>query len=330
MQLTATLLLALALAAAPEEKPQPAAVPTTIGMYTNYWHGGAKDDAPVKYVLIPMAAYQDGKWYSSALFAMATPGKRNKLAETFRPEQDIFLDALMTKTFYLCANPATTFTPEKKKIPWKVEQQYIGLAGSLKGKIEEEDEYFDLAMTNVPEVSATLKNTALSEEDETFYSKRLTELISTAVINWESNLPKGKQRPTFIPEHYQPPEYVQVLKFKLPGGWEGLWLHATLEYPLEASPRELGSSESSDWSGYYNALVEVRPASKNQILWEYASFDGWESGNRYYELKGVFDADKNNKPEFLFDVGGWEYGEYMLVHAEKGELVKVSSVFGAL
>ncbi len=103
-----------------------------------------------------------------------------------------------------------------------------------------------------------------------------------------------------------------------------------MDYPLEASPQELGFSDRSLWSGYYNALVEVLPESKKQILWEYASFLGWETDNRYYELKGVFDADKNNEPEFLFDVGGWEYGEYMLVHAESGTLVKISSVFGAL
>ncbi len=330
MQLTVTVLIAAALLAGPETDTPPAAAPTTIGMYTNYLYGWARDDAPVDYVLMPVAAYTEGKWLPSAFFAMKTPENQNTLAETFRPEQDTFLDALMTQTFYLCKNPKVTFTPEKKKIPWKVEQQYIGLAGTLNGKIEEEEEYFDLAMTNVPEVSAALENAELSAEDKVFYSKRLKELITTAVIAWESKHPQEDQRPSFNPERYQLPEYATVLKFKLPGGWEGLWLHVTLAYPLEASPPTFGFYERSVWSGYYNALIEVQPASKSRVLWEYASFLGWESGNRYYELKGVFDADKNNKPEFLLDIGGWEYGSYLLAYAEKGELIKISSVSGAL
>lgn len=76
--------------------------------------------------------------------------------------------------------------------------------------------------------------------------------------------------------------------------------------------------------------MEREKHSEDKILWEYASFIGKEAESRYYELKGVFDADRDQKPEFLFDVGGLEYGEYMLVHPENGELVKVSSLFGAL
>lgn len=330
MQLTALFILTTAFLAAPEEGDQLPTVPTTIGMYTHYHHGWARDDTPVKHVLMPVAAYQGGKWLPSEFFAMAIPGGPNVLAETFRPEQDIFLDALITETFSLCKNPKVTFTPEKKKIPWIVEQQYIGLAGTLNGKIEEEEEYFDLAMTNVPAVSVPLKNTELSEEDKAFYSKRLKELITTAVLNWESERTQDDQRPSFNPEHYKSPEYATVLTFKLQGGWQGLWLHVTLAYPLEASPPAFGFSERSVWSGYYHALIEVQPASKKRILWEYAGYLGNETGNRYYELKGVFDADKDNKPEFLFDIGGWEYGCYLLAHAEKGELVKISSVSGAL
>ena len=49
-----------------------------------------------------------------------------------------------------------------------------------------------------------------------------------------------------------------------------------------------------------------------------------EVENRYYTLKGVFDLDKDNRPEFLFEVGGWEYHAYLLAHVENGELVKIS------
>ncbi|NLV46858.1 MAG: hypothetical protein GXY07_20450 [Candidatus Hydrogenedentes bacterium] len=331
MQLTVLVFMAAALLGAPETVTSLAPAPTTIGMYTNYWHGWARDDAPVDCVLIPVAAYQEGKWQPSAFFAMEIPGGPNVLAETFRPEQEAFLDVLMTQTFYLCSNLATTFTPEKKKIPWKVEQQYIGLAGTVKGNLDVEDKYFDLPMTNVPDVIIPLEKASLSVKEKALLADRAKELISAEVIERESEIPKDKERPAFQPERYDPPEYVHLLKFKLPNDREGLWVHATMAYPFKEGPEEFGFFKRSYWCGYYHALVERGgEKSEDKILWEYASFIGRETESRYYDLKGVFDADKDDKPEFLFDVGGWEYGEYMLVHAENWELVKVSSLFGAL
>lgn len=330
MQLTATIILAAAFLAAPEEATKSSTVPTTIGMYTRYSHGWARDDDPVDHVLMLVAACQEGKWLPSAFFAMATPEDRAKLAETFRPEQESFLDTLMTQTFHLCSNPATTFTPEKKKIPWIVEQQYIGLAGTLNGKIEEKEACSALIMTNVQGASASLESGALSKKDTAFFSKRLKKLISTAVRQYESERPKDSQRPVFDPKYYHSPEYKTVMDVKLPGGWEGRWLHATLDYPVEKSVKALGFTERAFWSGYYDVLVEAGPASEKRILWEYATFLGREVENRYYRLKGVFDLDKNNIPEFLLEVGGWEYHAYLFTHAKNGELAEISSVFGAL
>lgn len=330
MHLTATLILVIAVLAAPETDTPPAAAPTTIGMYTNYSHGWARDDAPVDYVLMPLAAYTEGKWLPSAFFAMKTPENQNTLAETFRPEQETFLDALMTQTFYLCSNPSTTFTPEQKKIPWKVEQQYIGLAGTLNGKLEVEEKFIDLPMTNVPEVMVPLEKASLSVKEKDFFAERAKTLISAVVVERESQIPKDKERPAFKPERYKRPKYEDLRKFKIPNGREGLWVHMTMDYPFKEGPEEFGFFERSYWCGYYHALVKRGAKPEDQVLWEYASFIGKEAGSRHYELKAVFDADRDQKPEFLFDVGGLEYGEYMLVHAENGELVKISSAFGAL
>ena len=297
-------------------------------------------DSPSKFQLKPLGAFVHGSWLSSEFFPVTIFPKRDKPhVSPFRPEQNTFLESLLNKKFYLCADPAVTFVTEEKMVSWMIDSQYLGLSGQLKGTIAEDDEEvgtFDedggdgfVAMTNIREACGTMKPAMLSEAEEALLSKRAQDAIIASVKESMRECGDKKIDARFDPSRYYAPKVTRVLLCQLPSGWTGLWVRVIMNYPPEASPKsEL--TNNSDWFGYYSCLLQTKPKANNPILWEYADSLCSGYGGKDFDLYGIFDGDKDDVPELAICKHGHEYCQYMLAQAENGELVEISSITGAL
>lgn len=334
MKLLTTLLMMPTILAATGQEVKTPAAPTAISVCREDYHTDQNPGAPTRYVLMPLAAYQSDKWFSEDFFSMMISddaSERVDYAETFRPEQDSFLDTLLNQTFYSVSNLQVQFQAEKKTTAYLVNCPQLGLQGVLSGKpMKNTDEDKYVAMTNMPEILGSLQSGNLTGEDEQLLAERMLKHMRTLIKLIAEKFHRADGSPPFNPELYQPPIFEKVIRCSLPSGWEVLWVQAFLPYPRELSPVHTECPDESAWSGHYYAIVDPKTKSKERILWDYPSRPCNTYNDFEYNLLGICDADDNNKPEFIISEGGYEYQAFKLVRAEKGKLVVISSVSGAL
>jgi|GEM_PF-2290262 len=329
MTLMTAVLVANLLCGAQGDSPKRGqAVPTTIGVYQQNYQRG---DDPKEYEFIPLAAFENGKWLPEEFFSTMIPGEDFVNAKDLRPEQRAFLKLLVNETFYSFSDPKTTFRPTKETEAFIIDDLVLGLEGVFTGNLSDAGEDPEIPMANVSSVIGKMKPGELSKENNVLVEKRARKGLSRLVVEQEAEMVKDKRRPAFDPDLYQAPVLNTVVKCSLSSGWQALWIHATLIYPLEKSPTPCCETlEKSPWSGYYYAILDPQSPAERRILWEYWSIPGFTSTNYMYSLLGICDADGNGKPEFLLSEGGYEEGAYRLKHFKGGKFVDISSVSGAL
>jgi hypothetical protein len=332
MTLTATLLIATAFLATPEQETKPAGVPITIAVLREDYPWPQSTDSHKVHILMPVAAWQDGNWVSERLYSMKISDERlAPESKEFRPEQKVFLDSLIDQTFYLSKGSSGTFMPRKKTVTHMCDDGFLGMDGLLRGKFNKTDLLEGVAMANSQRVFGSMRPGTLTAEDKHLLAELIPKHMNALVKETESERPPNKKSPAFNSANYQTPEYVQAIRCSLPGGWEGLWVHAKISYPSKMSPPPVDTSiDDSLWSGYHYALLDPSITSRDRVLWEYASMPGYSWQDTTYQLMGVFDANADGRPELLFFEGGYESGAYQLKQLQEEGLVDISAVSGGL
>lgn len=334
--MTAVLVTSVLFAAEGEEPKKTQTAPFVVAVCVPAYAPNSVDGIQLKLI----GAYMRGSWLPNEFFPISIfPKEDESTVSPFRPEQNAFLEALLNKTFFLCADPSVTYLPKEKTVAWMIDRRYLGLNGQLTGTLVEDNEErgtFDrdgddgfLAMTNIREACGSMTPSQLTSEEEALVCKRVRDSVIDSVKEYMSTNDARKIDPQFDPRRYHAPKITRVLRCQLPSGWSGFWVRSVMAYPVGASP-ESEIPKNSRWSGYHYCLLQTNPRTNNSVLWEYADNLCSTYVNREFDLQGIFDGDKDGVPEFAICRHGHELCHYLLAHAANGELVEISSIIGVL
>ena len=331
---TAVLLPVIMLAASAQDSQSPLA-PPTVGVYILVYHESNTSDPPG--VFMPIASYLPDGWTKAELYEMGYACGNQHKELSYTQEQDAYLDMLLKETFYSCTDTSTNFRPKSKTQGGLICSAYLGLEGVYTSTLPENKDTDGfrsrvVSLVNDRTLCGNMAPATINQSTLKQIEAHVLNLLVARVEEYEERFQKeAASRPKVDKMLYKTPVFVEITECSLATGWKALWVHVTVEYPADAGPR-VGPFETMPWNGYYYGLLNMDSNKDPWILWEYAEVDQYSGYSSKYQLRlmGVCDIDKDGVPEFVLRKTAHEYCDYQLSRIEKGQIVPIVQLSGAL